>query len=193
MSSWLDTQTKALLDASPPEKLAPPDTAGFSVVLLAVRTSDVARLAEAVRRVLAGSDVSVGIILAQPFPIVLRKGLSHPDALLAQFELVACDCVSVFLADDVAGHAPPEYLAELYGRLLKSPEFEEVVVRIETLPHDARAGDFLEKFLGHGNCPLPADLPMMRKKARIMQHWAAKIGGQLWIVEAGPTRGQGES
>ena len=32
---WLDTETKALLQRSPPEKLAPPDTATFSLVLLA--------------------------------------------------------------------------------------------------------------------------------------------------------------
>jgi len=193
MSSWLDTQTKALLEGSPPEKLAPPDTRGFSVVLLAVRTRHEDRLAEAVGRLLAGSDAGVERILARPLPVVLTKGLSHPDALLAQFELVACDCVSVFLADDVAEHATPGYLAELYERLLNSPEFGEVLVRIETLPQDVRAGEFLARFLGRGDCPLPAYRHMMRKKARIMQHWAAKIGGQLRILEPGLTRGQGES
>ena len=32
---WLDTETKALLQASPPEILAPPATEGFTLILLA--------------------------------------------------------------------------------------------------------------------------------------------------------------
>lgn len=34
MSTWLDTETKALLQHVPPEKYAPPDTDTFTLVLL---------------------------------------------------------------------------------------------------------------------------------------------------------------
>jgi len=182
MSTWLDPQTKAMLEASPPEKLAPPDTAGFTLVLLAVCAGDTSRLVRAVAQIVSGSAGRALRMLARPLPLPLNKGLSHADALLGQFELVACDCVSVFLADEVAAGARPRYLAALYARLRASPEFEPLGVRIDSIPSDRRGEDYLDKFLGGERCALPVELRVMRKKARIMKHWAEKIGGRLQIV-----------
>ena len=72
-------------------------------------------------------------ILGRGLPAPVKKGLSHPDAQTAQFELMSCDAVSVFVADEVVAQAPADYLADLYARLLKSEEFELVTVRIDSV------------------------------------------------------------
>jgi hypothetical protein len=50
MSSWLDTETKAILQGVPPTRQAPTDTIGFTLVLLS-RTENSRRLREALARV----------------------------------------------------------------------------------------------------------------------------------------------
>ena len=47
---WLDTETKALLQRSPPEKFAPPDAGTFALVLLADRGRDHRAIVGAVQR-----------------------------------------------------------------------------------------------------------------------------------------------
>jgi len=183
MDTWLDTETKALLQRSPPEKLAPPDTAIFGLVLLAVQEGRWERLAEAVERVRATTRDEAWKTLACPLPTLVKRGLSHEDALLGQFELVACDSISAFLVDEVIDNASRSYLSELYRDICRSPEFELVSVRIEDIPVDAMGSEFLNRFLGMTTAALPMELKFMRKKARIMEHWAAKIGGQI-VVEA---------
>lgn len=103
--TWLDTETKAMLQPSPPEKQAPPDTATFGLVLLALQNEGGPGLAETVERIRQCPREEAARILAQPLPVVLKRGLSLEDALIGQFELIACDAVSVFLADDVLEEA----------------------------------------------------------------------------------------
>jgi len=114
-------------------------------------------------------------------PRLLKTGLSYENALFDQFELISCDAVSVFVADDVVREAVPGYLSSLFGVLLKSDEFELVSVLIEYLPESEKGEEFRNRFLGRRRCLFPAEMKFMRKKARIMQHWAAKIGGRVVI------------
>ncbi len=55
MKSWLDTETKALLQKIPPEKLAPPDTKAYSLVLLSIFRHDAFRLQRAFQRISGGT------------------------------------------------------------------------------------------------------------------------------------------
>jgi hypothetical protein len=182
MTAWLDTETRAMLQPAPPKKLAPPDTATFTLVLLAIAVPGRARLLATIERVVTCSPQEAIRVLNGRAPIVLRAGLSHEDALLGQFEFVCCDAVSVFLADDVVVCGPRDYLRDLYKQLLKSPEFETVSVLVESIPRDPAGEKFLEQFLGRTDCTFPGKLQILRKKARIMEHWAAKIGGRVTIL-----------
>ena len=182
MSSWLDTETKALLQKTPPNKQAPPDTGAFTLVLLSILRNDEQRLARAVERIRPGSREDARFRLQDDLPTPIKGGLTHADALLGQFELISCDAISVFVTDDVVADATPKYLANLYESLLQSDEFAETLVRIEELPDDERGSAFIDQFLGTQQGPLPATLTVLRKKARIMYHWGSKIGGRVSLI-----------
>jgi hypothetical protein len=182
MTTWLDTETRAMLQREPPKKLAPPDTATFALVLLAVPERGQTQLLKAIERATECSPQEALRILGRKPPLPLKAGLSHEDAMLGQFELVCCDAVSVFLADDILTHAARNYLPDLYEQLLKSPEFEPVSVLVESVPANPRGEKFLGQFLDRTECAFPIKLQTLRKKARIMEHWAAKIGGRVTIV-----------
>ena len=184
MESWLDTETKALLQKSPPKKLAPPDTAAFSLVLLSIYRHDIEREIRAIQRILQTSNnVEARHLLGQPLPVRITEGLTHGDALLGQFELISCDSVSVFIEDDVVKSASQDYLDNLYQQLLSSDEFQEVLVQIDSLPANDQGNKFVDQFIGDSVQKFPSDLTTLRKKARIMQHWAAKIGGAVSLVQ----------
>ena len=85
---WLDTETKALLQRSPPEKLVPPDTATFALVLLAVRGHDRHVLANAVQRATQVSADEARRIVSHRLPLPVKQGLTYLDAQIAQFELI---------------------------------------------------------------------------------------------------------
>jgi hypothetical protein len=180
MIAWLDTETKAILRPSPPEKIAPPITATFALVLLAIR-GDASRLCQAVERIRGRSREDARRVVAHSLPVVVQRGLAQEDALLGQFELICCDDVSVFVADEVVAGASAGYMADLYATLLNSVEFATVDVRLESVPAGESGQQFIERFLGPVSLQLPAELTMMRKKARIMEHWARKIGGRLAV------------
>jgi hypothetical protein len=177
---WLDTETKALLQRSPPEKLAPPDTAAFTLVLLALGGHDHRAIVEAVQRAAQVSAAEAEGILGGRLPASVKKGLSYSDAQIGQFELICCDAISVIIADEVVAGAPADYLMELYAKLQKIDEFRLVTVRIDLLPHSPSGQEFCKKFLG-GKEPTAATMKVMRKKARVMQHWATRIGARMSI------------
>ena len=184
MESWLDTETKALLQKSPPKKLAPPDTDAFSLVLLSIYRHDIKREIRAVQRIVQTSHVEARRLLGQPLPVRITEGLTHNDALLGQFELISCNSVSVFIEDVVVNGASQDYLDTLYRQLLSSDEFQEVAVRVVSLPENNQGNKFVDQFIGDELTDFPRDLRTLRKKARIMQHWAAKIGGAVSIGQA---------
>ncbi|MGO8690201.1 MAG: hypothetical protein ACLQLG_11245 [Thermoguttaceae bacterium] len=179
---WLDTETKALLQKLPPEKLAPPDTTAFTLVLLAVRGQDRRGLLKAVQRAAQVSMDDAQRIVSRQFPATIRAGLSYTDAQIAQFELVCGDAASAFIADEVVAEAPVDYLTDLYAKLLRSDEFELVPVRIDTIPDTPTGEEFCDRFLSGRKPSVPAVAELMRKKARIMEHWAKKIGGRVAVL-----------
>ena len=180
--NWLDTETKALLQRLPPEKLAPPDTATFALILLAVEGHDHNAVARAVQRVAKASGDGVERLLSGRLPICVKKGLSYPDVQIGQFELICCDAVSVIIADEVVANASADYLANLYATLRKSDEFASVTARIDSVPDSPKGQEFCNRFLGGRKPASSAAMKLMRKKAHIMQHWATRIGGRMTIV-----------
>jgi hypothetical protein len=190
MRDWLDPQTKAILQGVPPTKLAPAGAAGFSLVMLddgndPPRTDRaVARIAEQIVRPLL-------LWRKPPFPTVIVDGLPIEDALFGQFELISCDAISVFLRDEVVAKGFDDYLRNLYVDLRHSHEFEAVTVDIRSVPENEDGDRFLDQFLGierkdftAQSTEMPSQAEVARKKARIMSHWAGKIGAVVAFQDA---------
>ena len=136
-------------------------------MLLEVGTSDRARVTSAVERIVRDTDVDVRSRLAAPLPLPIERGLSHADALLGQFELICCDCISVFVCDTVLAAASKPYLTELFTHCA-SREFDLVAGRLESVPLGPTGLAFLNRFFGRMHVDLPLEFPVMRKKARSM-------------------------
>jgi hypothetical protein len=183
MSDWLDTETKAILQGVPPEKLAPPGIAGFTLVLLS-KSSNHKRLRQGLAKTgCLDSDASTAI-LAGTCPQIVATGLTLENALLGQFELACCDSASVFLRDEVVAEDDRDYLAQTYADLLTSQEFQPVRIEIRSVPDDERGRRFLDQFVGTDEASLqPIGLPLchtaMKKKARFVCHWGGKIGADV--------------
>ena len=179
MSIWLDTQTKAILQGCPPEKLAPPDIAEFSLVLIETGEHP-DRLQMAVDRL---SPTLHGKVKLSPeaCPQVLATGLMVQDAMIGQFELICCDAISVFVRDEVALEGSRDYLRDLYSRLSSSAEFVKVEVSIKSVPETDRGKRFLHQFLGLESelAVFPIRKRFAWKKARIMAHWAEKTQAEV--------------
>lgn len=179
----LKTQTKAALQKLVPEKLAPATTQTFSIVVLSCDFQpDHDRHVHAYERVLSTSRMDAEFQSTRKPPFVLKQGLSVEDALLAQFELVCGDIVSAFISDSVVSHAEPSYLAELYRSLVVGEEFDKLNVCIHSIPETESGVTFVHEFIGPFAPDLPHTMIAMRKKARIMQYWAKKIGLELEVV-----------
>ena len=192
MTEWLDTETKAMLQQVPPEKLAPSITGLFTLVLLR-GGNDTNRLVRALARIPGISPGKATDLSEQRCPLPVVSGLSLADVMLGQFELVCCDSVSVFLRTEVVSSAEQWYLAQLYQQFQRSPEFACVKVTVVSVPQTALGEQFVDQFLG-GTDVMPRvvvaslrshEETMMRKKARIMAHWAEKIGAVVAVADAG--------
>jgi hypothetical protein len=176
-TDWLDTQTKAQLQKSPPDKLAPPVVGGYSLVLLE-RGTDRERVFRTIQALAEDADKVVS-----KCPVVVRHNLSLADALEGQFELVCTDSISVFLNDNVIRAAEPAYLDDLYRTVRKSAEFEPVTIHLRSIPDDEDGKRFLRQFFGQV-LGVPATHIVARKKARIMLHWGSKLGAVVEIEDS---------
>lgn len=181
MTSWLDTQTKAILDQTPPNKLAPPDTKSYSLVLISVFRHQPERLSRAIRRIYPDSWEQAQVRLSHPMPVVLRHQMTMSDALMGQFELICADAISVFIPDSVIELASSDYLTNTYNALLQSNEFEETSIVVDSIPRDAQGSEFMDQFFGSSD-DLFSTLVVPFKKARIMLHWAGKIGAKVRLI-----------
>jgi hypothetical protein len=175
-SEWLDVETKTELARNPPDKLAPATIGGYTLVLLE-RGKDHWRVAD-VLATLCDDRTK----LSKKCPLVLRTGMSYEGVLQAQFELICCDSISVFIDDGVFLGASADYLLQLFAKLRASPEFELVSIQLDSVPARDRGMKFLKQFLGMPR-QLPFKAAFTRKKARIMKHWAERIGAALSIGE----------
>ena len=187
--NWLDTETKAILHKPGEPKLAPPRAAEFALVLLR-KGADLARLIRAVHRINNAGPLSAAITLSyRPTPVVIHPGLSETEALFGQFELICCDAAAVFVRSEVlSGQDQEGYLDSLFRRLLQSPEFRPTKVDVLEIPATESGQSFADQFLGpaatermKGAGPLSLCVPY--KKARIMKHWAARIGARVECEE----------
>jgi hypothetical protein len=173
---WLDTETQAQLAALPPEKLAPPAVAGFSLVLLE-RGKNAERVDRTLRALVQNRSYN-----APPCPCVILRELTLTDALQAQFELICTDSISIFINGEVLKTTDKSYLNTLFKTLRASQEFQPVKIHVQTSPDDDRGAHFLQQFFGD-MLPMPITQIVARKKARIMQHWGAKLGIDVEVQE----------
>ncbi len=181
MTSWLTTETRALLEKEHPEKFAPPATYAFTLVLVDWPPTADWRVLNVISRACGLSKGEVTNLASQPLPIELKHGMCYADAAIGQFELLACDALSFIIPDRVAENPPPGYLAELYKRLAARSDFELVEVRITSLPAGPKASDFLELFLGNPATDSAIPRKVMRRKAWLMKLLAERIGGEVRI------------
>lgn len=181
MNPWLDTKTKAILRNTPPDKLAPPTTKGFSLVLLSVEHCQTDWLSRSIQRICVESTDEINKHANQNGPTVLCQGLSESDAFLGQFELICCDAISVFIPDHVVNFGEHEYLDELYSTLLRSSEFAETKVVVDSIPDSESGSEFVNQFFGMTGDPIENTVVPF-KKARIMVHWGSKVGAKVRIV-----------
>ncbi|HTQ39204.1 MAG TPA: hypothetical protein VMJ32_09245 [Pirellulales bacterium] len=170
--NWLDTQTKAQLQKSPPDKLAPPAVDGYSLVLLE-RGTDRERVYKTIE---ALADNPNKII--SKCPVVVRQHLTLTDALEGQFELICTDSISIFLDDNIVRDGECEYLDDLYRNVRKSTEFEPVNIELRSIPNNESGKRFLRQFFGQV-LGVPPKHTVTRKKARIMVHWGNKLGAVI--------------
>ncbi len=188
-SSWLDTETKALLQPTPPEKSTSIGVSGFTLVLLK-KGLEPDRIARALQRIWRDPRRSAASVLLGSCPVVVRSGLVVEEALAGQFELICCDCISVFVRDEIAAEGASEYLRQLYSQLRLSPEFEPVFLAIQFVPDSDLGRRFCDQFLSTAagksvrfGCDFLMRDRVFRKKARMMAHWATEIGVRLAIEE----------
>ena len=184
-NDWLDTETQAMLQRQPPQKLAPPTTACFALVLLE-RGADSKLVVRALTRTRDCPESEAESVSRASTPAAVATGLTYEGALMGQFELISADCISVFVEEHVVS-AAENYLDNLYGQLRRSPEFALRRVELKTVPTNESGARFLDQFLGITNEEFqnrrPLVLDVAAKKARIMQHWADKIGCEVIISE----------
>ena len=180
--NWLDTQTKELLQKVRDEKLAPPKIPGFALVLLR-EGQDRERLVGAVVEINKCNRFEAAALVRQPLPATINRDLTEDDALWGQFELICCNAISIFVRTEVLMQNDKDYLGPLFAKVLESPEFVPTVVDITDIPSTEPGEKFIEQFLGEKpvNRIFPATVIMPFKKARIMEHWATRIGATLKI------------
>lgn len=180
MHEWLDTETKSILCREPPEKTAPPQTEGYSLLLLEKGT-DERRIDEVVAAIQRGTPA-----IPDDRPFVIARQLCLDDALAGQFALACCDCVTAFVRDAVICDSDCDYLRQLYGQVMGSPEFASVLVELLSVPVTDDGRRFCWQFLGLATPAVPATFRVFRKKARLMEHWAKKTGVVVRVVGGGP-------
>jgi hypothetical protein len=173
---WLDTETRERLQADLPKFTEVAEDA-FSVILL--RAGADSRRVESV--------VLELIRLTAPhspaMPLVVCQGLSLEDAMTAQAAFACCDSVAVFVRDELAEQMTSEDFVELQSEIEFSGEFQPLRVRIEYLPRNEQVHRFYWIFLGLAvGLELPVEIMAYRKKARLMQHWAHYLGGQVTLL-----------
>ena len=181
MTSWLRTETRSLLQEHPPERLSPPDTYSFTLVLVALPRHWHQRVLKAICRACSLSEGEAKKFDSQPLPINLKRGMCYADAAIGQFELLACDALAFIMPDRVIEAPPPGYLADLYKTLASGPDFEMVEVAISSLPAGPKALEFLDLFLGDVTADGSIPRRVTRRKAWLMKALAERIGGQVRI------------
>jgi hypothetical protein len=194
--NWLDTETKAILQKEHEPRSAPPKAAEFALVLIR-KGSDEQRLVRAIRRINECSEAEAIELSRLPAPVTINPGLTEAEALFGQFELICCDAVAAFVRSEVIlEQGEQAYLQSLFQKVAQSPEFRPTAVNILGVPATEAGERFLDQFLGgavpelkQGSSRFSVRVPY--KKARIMKHWATRIGAKVRCDAVGRS-GEGE-
>jgi len=178
--NWLDTQTKELLQKVRDDKLAPPKTAGFALILLR-KGKYYQRLIDAIVQINKCSRSEADILARRETPVTINYDLTEEEALWGQFELICCDAIGIFLRSEVIAQNDKTYLWPLFKKVLESSEFKPTNVSIVEVPKTESGEKFVEQFLGvvPEKWIFPVTLTMPFKKARIMEHWAGRVGARM--------------
>ncbi len=105
--------------------------------------------------------------------------------LRVEFELVCCDAVAAFIRSEVLLEpGQKDYLDALFQKVLHSPEFKPTRIDVLEVPATEAGEMSMDQFLGD---PAPGEkrpidefsLWVPYKKARIMKHWADRVGAQI--------------
>jgi hypothetical protein len=178
--NWLDTQTQELLHGAPPPRDAPSKSAEYALILLQ-KGCDEPRMVRAVTRISDIDPAAAAELISRTPPTVIHRDLRYEDAVLGQFELICCDAPSAVLNAEVLDHGGEAYLEHLFLRILQSTEFKRCQVVIHHIPKTEAGERFADQFLGYDAAELreivlPLHLETPFKKARIMKHWAGRVG-----------------
>jgi len=182
--NWLDTETKAILQKENQQKWAPPRAAEFALVMIRKGTDD-DRLVRAIRRINDCSESEAIELSRLPTPVTINPGLNEAEALFGQFELICCDAVAAFIRSEVLlEQAEQAYLHSLFQRVSQSPEFKPTRIDILEVPATDAGDRFVDQFLGvalvgEKTRATRLSVRVPYKKARIMKHWAARVGAKV--------------
>lgn len=180
--NWLDTETKAILQKANEPKLAPSRAAEFALVLVK-KGPDLPRLIRAINRINECNEEKAAELADRPVPVTINLDLSEEDAVYGQFELISCDSIGVFVRSEVLGQNEQGYIHALFGKILQSAEFKPVKVKVVEVPETESGQKFVDQFLGPvfpGRKPVfPLSVEVPFKKARIMIHWATRVGAKV--------------
>ena len=181
--NWIDPQTKEILQKEPEPKLAPPKAGEFALVLLR-RGPDEQRLVRAIGRINQGSQAEAMVLARWALPTRINSNLTQEEALWGQFELICCDSIALFVRSEVlSARHKGNYLADLFQQVLESPEFQEAKLDIFDVPETDLGHKFVDQFLGSPTLNrrhfTNLSVWVSNKKARIMKHWAVKVGAQI--------------
>jgi len=181
--NWLDTETKAILQKTPEPKLAPPKAGEFALVLLQ-QGMDTERLVEVIREINGDSEIESRRLVFLPVPVVINSGLTEGEALWGQFELICCDAIAAFFRSEVLRNQDAIYLHDLYQQIMASTEFEPARISVSEIPQTEAGEQFIEQFVarrlvGQTKAVSSISTTVPFKKARIMAHWAARLGARM--------------
>jgi hypothetical protein len=181
--NWLDTETKAILQKEDDSKLAPPMAAEFGLVLLR-KGGDEPRLIRSICRINNCPETEAIALARKTTPVIINPGLTEAEALWGQFELICCDAVAAFVRSEVLIEQARDYLIQVFQRVMQSPEFRPTRIDVLEVPATEAGEKFMEQFIGRvapeGKRPLDEfTLIVPYKKARLMKHWAARVGVQV--------------
>jgi hypothetical protein len=181
--NWLDTETKAILHKEAKPKLSTAKVAEFALVLIR-KGVDPSRLVRAISRINECGQSKAIELSQRPAPITINPDLTEAAAIYGQFELICCDAISAVIRSEVVALAYGGYYLNLLKQISRSPEFWPVTIRIDDIPLNESGHKFTDQFLGMRLSEIiklgfPRQFTMPAKKARIMKHWATRIGAQV--------------
>ncbi len=174
LTPWLDTKTRSDLGVSPPVRETAVDIKSYSLLLLKAGPDESWAINVVAEIQRCGARNSTRL------PNVIAQQMKFDDAWSGQLALSCCDCISAFLPDEIVADEDVAYLQHLSDKVMSSPEFERVPVRVMSIPATDLGRRYSRQFLGvAAGLHLPLDTQIHRKKARLMQHWADQCGVRL--------------